>query len=64
MKPMKIEDLAKISPERSRIAQVFKKHVDAALAVLGAGYDVALQESLDKTPIRLVVEVNSSAEIP
>jgi hypothetical protein len=64
MKPMKIEDLAKLSPERVRIAKIFKKHFENAMDEIGPGYDVDLQGRFDKTPIRIEIEVNSKDQIP
>ena len=64
--PFKSEDLEKLSPERIRIAKVFKKHIDAAVAELGDGYTVDLQGSFASTPLRIVVEVKAvgASEIP
>ena len=64
MKPMKEKDLAKVSPERRRIAKIFKEHVEMAIAELGQGYDVSLQGRFDKTPIRIEIEVSAKGEIP
>jgi hypothetical protein len=64
-KPLTAEDLAKLSPERIRIAKVLKKHIDAAVLELGAGYVVDLQGSFASTPVRIVVEVKAEdGEIP
>ena len=52
-----------ISPERQRIAKVFKKHIDKAVEELGIGYKVTLQGKFDSTPIRIQIEVNAK-EIP
>lgn len=65
MKPLKLIDLASISPERRRIAKIFKTHIEKAVAELGAGYDVTLQGRFDKQPIRIEVEISSKGgEIP
>jgi hypothetical protein len=53
-----------ISPERQRIAKIFKAHIDRAILELGAGYNVTLQGSFDKTPIRIEIEIDSKSEIP
>lgn len=44
--PLNVEDLAKLSPERIRIAKVFKKHIDATVAELGAIYMVDFARKL------------------
>jgi hypothetical protein len=64
LKPMNGKDVAKLSPERVRIAKIFKTHIDKAVEELGVGYDVTLQGRFDKTPIRLEIEVTSKEEIP
>lgn len=64
-KPLKPEELANLSPERTHIAKVFKKHIDAAVVELGTSYDVTLQGSFASTPIRIFVEVKATnGEIP
>lgn len=45
-----------ISPERRRIAKIFKTHIDKAIEELGAGYKVTLQGKFDETPIRIEIE--------
>ena len=40
-----------ISPERERIAKVFKTHIEKAIEELGIGYQVDLQGKFDSTPI-------------
>ena len=62
MKPQKPVDLSSISPERRRIAKIFKTHIDKAIAELGAGYDVTLQGRFDTKPIRIKIEIDS--EVP
>jgi len=59
---MKLEDITKLSPERIRIAKIFKAHIDRAVEELGVGYDVTLQGRFDKTPIHLEIEVTSKEE--
>jgi hypothetical protein len=44
-------DISKISPERIKIAKIFKKYIERAIDDLGPGYDVTLQGRFDKTPI-------------
>jgi hypothetical protein len=61
-KPLNAKEVASISPERQRIAKIFKKHFENAIAELGIGYEVTLQGSFAKTPIRLEIEVNSVSE--
>ena len=48
MEPMKPKDVAKLSPERGRIAKIFKAHIDKAVEELGVGYDVRFREDLIK----------------
>lgn len=57
-------NVASISPERQRIAKIFKTNIEKAIAELGIGYDVTLQGRFDKTPIRIEIEVSSKEEIP
>lgn len=64
MEPVNPKDVAKLSPERIRIAKIFKTHIDKAIEELGVGYDVTLQGRFDKSPIRLEIVVSSKAEIP
>ena len=64
MNPRNPKDVAKLSPERIRIAKIFKTHIDKAVEELGLGYDVSLQGRFDKTSIRLEIEVTSKEEIP
>ena len=56
---MNPKDIAKLSPERVRIAKIFKTHLDKAIEELGVAYEVALQGRFDKTPMRLEIEVAS-----
>jgi hypothetical protein len=59
---MNTKDVAKLSPERVRIAKIFKSHIDRAVEELGVGYDVTLQGRFGKTPIRIEIEVTSKKE--
>jgi hypothetical protein len=61
---MNPKDVDKLSPERVRIAKIFKTHIEKAIEELGFGYDVTLQGRFDKTPIRLEIEVTTKEEIP
>lgn len=56
--------MTSISPERQRIAKIFKKHIEEAIDELGVGYTVDLQGEFTKTPIKITVEVNSKEEMP
>ena len=51
-----------ISPERQRIARIFKTLIDRAILELGEGYEVTLQGKFDKTPIH--IEIDFQREIP
>jgi hypothetical protein len=48
-----------ISPERQRIAKVFKKHIENAMVELVGDYEYNLQGEFIKTPITITVEVLS-----
>lgn len=63
-KLLNAKEVGCISPERQRIAKIFKQHVENAIAELGVGYEITLQGSFDKTLIRIEVEVTSKEEIP
>jgi hypothetical protein len=56
--------LKTISPEGQRIVRIFKTNIEKAIDELGRGYTVDLQGTFDKTPIKIVIEVNSKDEIP
>ena len=56
--------MEELSPERVRIAKIFKTHIDRAIEELGGGYEVSLQGRFDKKPIRIEIEVSSKEEIP
>jgi predicted kinase len=65
MKPVKPIDIDSISPERRRIAKIFKAHIEKAINELGAGYSVTLQGKFDATPIRIEIEVAAQkGELP
>ena len=64
LNPMSPDDVPKLSPERVRIAKIFKKYIDRAIEELGVGYDVTVQGRFDKKPIRLEIEVTTKEEIP
>jgi hypothetical protein len=65
MKPLNPIDVSSLSPERRRIAKIFKTHVESAIEELGVGYNVALQGRFDKTPIYIEVEITSrDGELP
>lgn len=53
-----------ISPERQRIAKVFKKNFENAMAELGGDYEYNLQMEVKNKPIKITVEVLSKTEIP
>jgi len=52
--------LERITPERKRIAKIFKTYVEKAVDELGPGYMVDLQRSFYATPIRITIEIHSS----
>jgi hypothetical protein len=56
--------MAPLSPERVRIARIFKENIDRAIYDLGVGYDVTVQGKFDSTPIRIEVEVTAKDGIP
>ena len=64
MKSSKLVDISSISPERQRIAKIFKIHIEKAIEELGIGYDVTLQGRFDKMPICIEIVINSKSEIP
>jgi hypothetical protein len=47
-----------ITPERRRIAKIFKTHVEKAVDELGPGYTVDLQGNFYDTPIRITIEIS------
>jgi hypothetical protein len=48
-----------ITPERERIAKIFKTYVEKAIDELGPGYTVDLQGNFYDTPIRITIEISS-----
>ena len=50
--------LGRISPERERIAKIFKTYVEKAIDELGPGYTVDLQGNFYDTPIRITIEIS------
>jgi len=47
-----------ITPERERIAKIFKTYVEKAVNELGPGYTVDLQGNFYLTPIRIIIEIS------
>jgi hypothetical protein len=47
-----------ITPERQRIARIFKDHIEKAINELGLGYTVDLQGNFYDTPIRITIKVS------
>jgi len=47
-----------ITPDRERIAKIFKTHVEKAVDELGPGYIVDLQGNFYDTPIRITIEIS------
>jgi hypothetical protein len=64
MKRVNPVDLTKISPERQRIARVFKTYIEKAIVELGSDYDVTLRGEFAETPICIEIEITSHDEIP
>jgi hypothetical protein len=54
-----VERVKVITPERKRIARIFKTYVEKAIDELGPGYTVDLQGNFHDTPIRITVEISS-----
>jgi hypothetical protein len=54
-----IKKLDHITPERRRVAKIFKTYVEKAIDELGPGYTVDLQGSFFDTPIRITIEISS-----
>jgi hypothetical protein len=61
-KPWNPADISKISPERQKMAKIFKIHIERAIDDLGPGYDVTLQGRCDKTPVWAKVEIAANEE--
>jgi hypothetical protein len=49
---------APITPERQRIAKIFKNHIEHAIDELGSGYTVDLQGNFNTTPIIITIEIS------
>jgi hypothetical protein len=47
-----------ITPERQRIAKIFKDHIEKAINELGPGYTVDLQGNLYDTPIHITIKIS------
>jgi len=50
--------LERITPERQRIAKIFKTYVEKAINELGPSYTVDLQGNFYDTPIRITIEIS------
>ena len=60
-----MKTIESISPERRRIARIFKTHIEKAIDELGVGYVVTLKGAFTATPIRIEIEVVAKeGEIP
>jgi hypothetical protein len=46
-----------MTPERKRIAKIFKTHIERAIEELGPGYTIDLQGNFYDTPICIVIEI-------
>jgi hypothetical protein len=55
--------LKTVSPERQRIAKIFKANIERAIKEQGISYKVDLRGTFDKTPVRIEIEVSSEDEI-
>lgn len=53
-----LKKLESITPERRRIAKIFKTYVEKAVDELGPGYTVDLQGNFYATPIRITIEIS------
>lgn len=53
-----MKELEHITPERRRIAKIFKAHIENAIDELGPGYIVDLQGDFFDTPIRITIEIS------
>jgi hypothetical protein len=53
-----LKRLESITPERKRIAKIFKTYVEKAIDELGPGYTVDLQGNFYATPIRITIEIS------
>jgi len=54
-----VKRLESITPERIRIAKIFKTHIEKAIDELGPGYTVDLQGNFSDTPICITIEISS-----
>ncbi len=50
--------LERLTPERNRVARLFKDNIENAIYQLGPGYKVDLQGDFDATPIRITIEIH------
>ena len=57
-----MKKLESITPERKRIAKIFKTHVETAIDELGPGYTVSLQGNFNDTPIRITIEITPTTD--
>jgi len=53
----KLKKKEMITPERRRIAKIFKTYTEKAIDELGPGYTVDLQGNFYATSIRIVIEI-------
>jgi len=53
-----VKKLESITPERRRIAKIFKTYVEKAVEELGPGHTVDLQGNFYDTPIRITIEIS------
>jgi hypothetical protein len=53
-----VEKIQSVTPERRRIAKIFKTYVEKAIDELGPGYMVDLQGNFFDTPIRITIEIS------
>ncbi len=51
------EKLERLTPERNRIARLFKDNIENAIYQLGPEYTVDLQGDFEATPIRITIEI-------
>lgn len=53
-----LKRLENITPERRRVAKIFKAYVEKAVDELEPGYMVDLQGDFFATPIRITIEIS------
>lgn len=53
-----MKKLESMTPERKRIAKIFKTHIEGAIDELGPGYTIDLQGNFHDTPIRITIEIS------